>query len=133
MSSLKILKPKSDLIERTALEMAAVFWEAARSSGLAQGKHKNARSFAKANIEKFIPFAVKHLIEILNNPEHGKHIKDEIYEALMDRVNDPDLQLNKTDVLPDVDVRDFIQHYERKEQSKVINLDIPTKKTVLHR
>ena len=53
-----LITPQSLLIEKTALELAAVFYEAGRSSGLTS-VCKNAKQYAKRNVEKFIPKAVE--------------------------------------------------------------------------
>lgn len=85
-----VVTPHHLLIEKTALELAAVFYEAGRSAGLTS-KHKNARSFAKANVENYIPKAVEFLLDIMNNPATPKDQKDMIYDAIMERTNDQDL------------------------------------------
>lgn len=90
LSPKKLITPQSVLIEQTALQMAAVFWEAGRSSGM-PSKYKNARAFARAKLTTFIPKAVQHLIEMISNQATPKEMKDLIYEAIMERVNDPDL------------------------------------------
>lgn len=86
----KLVTPQSLLIEKTALELAAVFYEACRSSGLTS-KHKDARSFAKANIEKFIPKAVNLLMDMISSDAIPEDQKALIYEAFMERTNDKDL------------------------------------------
>lgn len=85
-----LVTPQSLLIEKTALELAAVFYEAGRSSGLTS-KHKDARSFARANVEKFIPKAVDLLMDILAKDSTPQEFKDLIYDALMERTNDEEL------------------------------------------
>lgn len=99
----KIKDPSDVIIEKTAGEMAGVFYDAARSSGLKviqlQGqkinllKYKSPRDFARRHIEKFIPAAVHALTEILSRPETPIEQKDIIYNALMERVNDKDLDM----------------------------------------
>lgn len=86
----KLVTPQSLLIEKTALELAAVFYEACRSSGLTS-KHKDARSFAKANVEKFIPKAVNLLMDMISSDAIPEDQKALIYEAFMERTNDKDL------------------------------------------
>lgn len=81
-----ILGPTHTVFERTAAELAAVFYEACRSSGM-KSKHKNARSWARANFEKFIPKAVEYCIQMLGNPSIPDLMKQEIYDALMERNN----------------------------------------------
>lgn len=87
LSPNKLITPQSLLIEKTALELACVFYEAGRSSGL-KSKHKDARAFAKANVTTFIPKAVELLMDILANPATSVEQKDMIYEAFMERTND---------------------------------------------
>lgn len=86
----KLVTPQSLLIEKTALELAATFYEACRSSGLTS-KHKDARSFAKANVEKFIPKAVETLMDMIGSGAIPEDQKQLIYEAFMERTNDKDL------------------------------------------
>jgi len=88
-----VVEPHHLLIEKTALELAATFYEAGRSSGLTS-KHKDARKFAKANVEKFIPKAVELLTDMLGNPSLPADQKDMIYNAIMERTNDPELSNN---------------------------------------
>ena len=100
---IKIADPSTVIVEKTAGEMAGVFYDAARSSGLKviqlQGqkinllKYKSPRDFARRHIEKFIPAAVHALTEILSRPETPVEQKDIIYNALMERVNDKDLDM----------------------------------------
>jgi hypothetical protein len=86
----KLIKPESILIEQTALQLAAVYYEAGRSSGLTS-KHKDARAFARANVTKFIPKAVELLMDILAKESTPKEMKDAIYDAFMERSNDEEL------------------------------------------
>jgi len=92
MSKLKTVIPKYTVIEKTAGELAACFYEAGRSSGLTS-KHKNARAYAKANIERFIPKAVEILTTMLGQNNIADLAKQEIYEALMERANAPGLEI----------------------------------------
>jgi hypothetical protein len=86
-------KPKSKpLIEKVAGELAGVWYEIGRGQGMTS-KWKTPRAYAKANIEKFIPLALKHLLEMLSNPTTPDLMKQEIYDAIMERVNDPDLHV----------------------------------------
>lgn len=100
---------KSHIIEDTALQFAAIYYEAGRSTGLTS-KYKNAREFAKNNVEKFVPKVVQHFIEILNNPTFPKDAKEEIFQALMERHNDPTLKTGNE--LPDIDVKKLIDIVE---------------------
>lgn len=102
-----IVTPQSLLIEQTALKFAAVFYEAGRSSGL-KSKHKDAKAYAKANVERFIPIAVSILLDMLGMPHVPQSQKDTIYDAIMERTNDTELSdvgipvfENKVPHLPD--------------------------------
>lgn len=86
----KFITPQSTLIEKTALEFAAMFYEAGRSSGL-KSKYKDAKAYAKAYFLKFIPKAVDLLMDILANPQTPEEQKMAIYDAFMERANDKDL------------------------------------------
>ena len=108
---IKPTQPKLNLIEHVALELAGVFYDIGRSQGL-KSKHKTARAYAAANIEKFVPHAVKTLLEQLNNPSISAEAKDEITESLFERINDPmakslaDASANHA--LPDIDIAKLI-------------------------
>ncbi|MDE2031379.1 MAG: hypothetical protein KGI58_03940 [Patescibacteria group bacterium] len=86
----KLIKPESTLIEKTALELAASFYEIGRGQGL-KSKYKNARSYAKAYVKNFIPKAVDLLMDILAKDSTPQAQKDAIYDCLLERVNDKDL------------------------------------------
>src|SRR6266567_3226128 len=90
LSSKNLITPQSLLIEKTALELAACYYEAGRSSGLTS-KHKNARAFAKANVEKFIPKSVELLMDILSKDSTPLEQRDLIYQAFLERTNDKEL------------------------------------------
>ena len=111
--SFKITDPSNVIIEKTAGAFASTFFEAARSSGLKiinlQGKKinlmkygENPRNFARRHLEAFIPAAVHSLNEIMcrdTTPEDQRQI---IYNALMERVNDKDIDMmGKTAGLPE--------------------------------
>ena len=80
------------LIEKTAGELAATTYEQLRSAGF-KSKFKNPRAYARANIEKYVPVAVKILTEMLGRNDISAHMKEEIYEALLERANDPNLAI----------------------------------------
>lgn len=100
MSSLanKIITPQSILIEKTAGEFAANFYEGCRNSNMKvimlQGKRinlmnfKGPRQFARAHLEKFIPAALEALITIMGNDKTHPDQKEIIYQAIMERTND---------------------------------------------
>ncbi len=108
---IKPTQPKLNLIEHVALELAGVFYDTGRSQGL-KSKYKNARAYAYANLEKFVPHAVKTLLDQLNNSSISAEAKDEIMESLLERVNDPmakslaDASANHA--LPDIDIAKLI-------------------------
>lgn len=86
----KIVTPQSLLIEKTALELAASFYEEGMSRGLTS-KYKTAKQYAKKNIERFIPAAVNLLMDMIGSGAIPEDQKDLIYSALMERTNDKDL------------------------------------------
>lgn len=99
----KLKTPSDVIIEKTAGEFAGTFYDAARSSGMTviklQGqainllRYKSPRDFARRHLEKFIPAAVHALTDILSRPETPAEQKEIIYQAIMERVNDPDLDM----------------------------------------
>jgi hypothetical protein len=109
----KIKDPSDVIVEKTAGNFAALFFEAARSSGLKvimlQGKKinlmkykENPRNFARAHIEAFIPAAVHSLIEIMSRETTPVEQKELIYQAILERVNDANLDMmGKTAGLPE--------------------------------
>ncbi len=100
---MKLSTPGTVIIEKTAGEFAGCFYDAARSSGLKVimlqnqkinlMRFKSARDFARRHIEKFIPAAVHALTEILSRENTPPEQKQLIYDALMERVNDKDLDM----------------------------------------
>lgn len=102
MSKLKIITPTSMIIEKTAAEFAGVFFDAARSSGMKKIKLRgeiidllrfknNPKLFARKYLEKFIPDAVKALIDIMSRPNTPEEQKRIIYDAITERTNDEQL------------------------------------------
>lgn len=99
----KIVDPSNVIIEKTAGEFAGTFYDAARSSDMKliklQGKtinllrYKSARDFARRHLEAFIPAAVHALIEIMSRENCPVEMKETIYNALMERVNDLDIDM----------------------------------------
>lgn len=86
--SLQMLSPKHTIIENIAANMAAEYYEMGRSAGM-KSKHKNARSYAKEYFEHYIPNAVEVCLNMLADPSYSDDIKRPIYEAIMERTNDP--------------------------------------------
>lgn len=85
-----VIKPESVLIEQTAADLCAEFYEAGLASGL-KSKHKTHKAFVHHNIEKFIPKAVELLVEMLGKDSTPNNQKELIAAALIERANDPDL------------------------------------------
>ena len=149
MSSLtKSLKSPSDvIIEKTAGEMCGVWYDAARSSGMTvvklQGqvidlrRFKSTRDFARRHLEKFIPAAVHALTEILSRPETPVEQKDVIYAAIMERVNDPDLDMMAKTAgdLPQFEQTILYKSDQEKPKPVIvntpaINFDFDSKRTI---
>lgn len=86
----KLIKPESTLIEKTALELAATFYEIGRGQGLTS-KYKNPKAYAKRHVKEFIPKAVELLMDIMANPKTPQAQRDAIYDAFLERANDVDL------------------------------------------
>lgn len=123
----KIVTPRSVLIEKVALELAAVFYEIGRGQGLTS-KWPNARQYAKANFEKFIPKATDLLLDMLSATSNVTHeMRQEIYEAMMERHDDPELNA----VLPNINVKKLLQIIDEKEHNKVLTINTEPK-TILH-
>lgn len=108
--------PKSTLIETVALNLAATFYEVGRGQGLTS-KHKSAKAYAKANLEKFIPKAVEYLLDMLGRQDIPDLMKAEIHEALTERVNDP--TLNKY-MPPEIDFAKAFGIAAEKDKKPVI-------------
>lgn len=86
----QVIQPHSVLIEQTAVDLCAAFYEAGLSSGL-KSKHKTHKAFVHHNLEHFIPKAVEILMDMLANPTTSDAMKEAISDALIERANDPDL------------------------------------------
>lgn len=112
-------EPKSSLIEKTASALATEFYEIGRSQGLTS-KYKNHRAYARANLEKFIPKAIEYLITMLGNPSFPELAKAEIYEALMERHNDPKFKTDEENKLPDLDVKKLMASMDEYNKNKII-------------
>src|SRR5271165_3806998 len=81
--------PASTIIEKTALKFAAMFYDAARSSGAKSTKTQ--KQWARDNFTKFIPKAVEILTSMLGRSDIADIQKQEIHQALLERVNDPEM------------------------------------------
>lgn len=114
----KLTTPRTSLIERVAGEFAGTWYEVGKAQGLTS-KYKTARQFARANVERFVPNAVSHLLDMLNDPTYNEHVKQEIYTAIMERVHDPDTNLMQDNRLPDIDISKYLDH--KPEASIIID------------
>ena len=116
----KIVKgPKYTLFEQVALEFAAVYYEAGRSTGLTS-KWKDARSFSRANFEKFIPKAIEHCITLLSRQDIPDLAKQEIYDCLMERNNDPDTNAVTGNTLPDIQMKKLMEMLPKQDRTAAI-------------
>ena len=87
-----VTDPSSVLIEQTALQFACEWYEAALSSGLLPSKQqKNQKAWARANFQKFIPMVIENFITILGDPNQPSEAKKAIWEAIQERVDDPEM------------------------------------------
>lgn len=129
---MKIKDPSDVIIEKTAGEFAGVFYDAARSSGMKTVKlqdqvinlmrYKSPRDFARRHLEKFIPAAVHALTDILSRPNTPPDQKEIIYNALMERVNDPDLDMmGKTAQLPEYENTILYKADNEKPKPVIVN------------
>ena len=84
----KVSSPSSVLIEVTAGNLAATWYEIGRSQGMTS-KYKTTKAYVNANVEKFIPKALDLLLDMLGNPSTPADQKEIIYDAISERVNDP--------------------------------------------
>ena len=112
--------PAHTVIERTALELAATWYEIGRGQGLTS-KWKDPKSYARANFTKFIPKAVELLISMLGRSDIHDLMKSEIYESLLERHNDPEL-CEAMPNIPNIDISKLLPKHDR----------IPDVRTVLH-
>ena len=133
---LKIVDPSDVIVEKTAGRFAAEFFEAARNSDLKvimlQGKKinlmkykENPRNFARVHIEAFIPAAVHALNEIMCNPKTPEDQRQIIYNAIMERINDPDLDMMAKTAGDLPEFEQTILYKSDQEKPKPIILNTP--------
>ncbi len=114
----KIIQPKHTLIEQIALSLAAEWYCIGRSQGLTS-ICKNEREYSRKNLERFIPMAVQKCLEMLKPDSNAtEEMKKQIYEALMERHDDEELN----QYLPNFDVKRAIELAEQMEKKKIINI-----------
>ena len=106
----KVSSPSSVLIEVTAGNLAATWYEIGRSQGMTS-KYKTTKAYVNANVEKFIPKALDLLLDMLDNPSTPADQKEIIYDAISERVNDPN-NITSTDIkgLPDLDIKKLLDN-----------------------
>lgn len=107
----KIVAPHSVLIEKTAIEMCANFYEIGCKQGL-KSKYKTTKHYTMANFEKLVPHAIHHLRQMLYNPSVSDDQKMLIHEAILERMNDPEAVALADSTaghsLPDIDIAKLI-------------------------
>lgn len=118
--------PKYTVIEKTAAELAGVFYDACRSSGM-KSEYKSAKTFARAKFTTFIPKAVELLISMLGRSDIHDLMKQEIHGALMERHNDPELNA----IMPNQTKLD-IEKYLPKSDPPPIIINTPNYKVTVH-
>lgn len=97
--SKKIINPTSVLIEQTAADFAAEYFEIGLSQGLTS-KFKTHKAFVHQYLENFIPLAIDTLTGMLGNHSVPDNQKELIHAALLERVNDPDLVMLNEKIQP---------------------------------
>ena len=128
----KIIKPLNPLIFKVAGELACVWYEIGRGQGLTS-KWKTPKQYANANIEKFVPKAIEHLLDILSNPSFPALAKAEIYDALIDPINDTDL-MSGQEQLAAINAKkldNIVKEHERYNKEKIGNVTTTVKDNVL--
>ncbi len=127
----KLIKPRDILIEKVAGELAATYFEAAQNTpqmDTLRKKYRNdPRRYARLNLEKWIPKAVETLISCLQSPRLSIEAKEEIFNALQDRVNDPDNItsddiINNNGMLPKIDVKPLIDAESRIPANRIAQM-----------
>lgn len=107
----KVISPSSILIEKTAVNFAAEFYDIGRKQGLTS-KYKTQKHYAMANFEKFVPHAVVHLRELLLKDSTPDEMRMLIFDAFQERINDPEAnalaQSSADHSLPDIDIAKLI-------------------------
>ncbi len=82
-------RPKSVVIEHTALQIACEVYDLARSAGCTSNLTQKA--WARANFQRYIPHAIDKLVSQLSDPNINEICKREIHEAILERVNDSEM------------------------------------------
>lgn len=116
----KPFKPVSTVFEQVACELACTWYEVGRSQGL-KSKWKDARSYGRANFEKFLPKALEYCVSMLGRQDVPDLMKAEIFEELHRRNNDPDINAMLGYGLPDLDVKKILNMLPKQERLPDIN------------
>lgn len=133
--SSRLIRPRDILIERIAAEFAATFFEAAQATpevDTLRKKYKNnPKLYARKNWEKFVPAAVNVLIGMLQREDVSLEKKEEIYNAIIDRANDPenvisDDIIKNGGVLPNIDVKKLLDENNKPVDKigQLLNRDV---------
>lgn len=118
----KLSGPKYTVIEQVAGELAGTWYEIGRGQGLTS-KWKTPKLYARANFEKFIPKAVEYLLSMLGRSDIAPLMKEEIYQAIMERVNDPELKQIMPNIIPDIDITKLLPKGDKPEIINSILVD----------
>lgn len=132
--------PINALIFKTAASYAAVWFEAALSSGLPRGKYvgsgdKPLKMFVQDHMEKFIPLVISNFIDMLGpNSNCTEHMKEEIHKAITDPDNDTELmRMGRTNTKAQHErmIKDAITKFDQNKVKFPINAPemskLPTK------
>lgn len=106
-----LASPQYTVIEKVAAELACTWYEIGRAQGL-KSKWKSPRSYARANFEKFIPKSIELLLSMLGRSDIHELQKQEIYGALMERHNDPEL-VGMFPNIPNIDISKILPKHDR--------------------
>lgn len=131
----KLLRPRDILIERTAGELAATWFEAAQNTpeiNTLRKKYKNnPKVYARKNWEKFVPLAVNILVGMLGRQDLPLEMREEIYNCIIDRANDPenvisDDIIKNGGVLPNIDVKKLLDENNKPVDKigQLLNKDV---------
>lgn len=113
-------KPVSTVFEKVALELACTWYEIGRGQGLTS-KWKDAKSYGRANFEKFIPKALEYCISMLGRQDIPDLMKAEIFDELYRRNNDPEINAMLGFGLPDLDVKKILDMLPKQERIADVN------------
>lgn len=113
---MKMLKPESTVFEKVALELACTWYEIGRGQGMTS-KWKDAKSYGRANFERFLPKALEYCISMLGRDDIPALMKAEIYDELMRRNNDPDLNIATGNTLPNIQIEKLMEMLPKQDRT----------------